>query len=238
MKIKVLASGSSGNCYWISDGKTKVLLDAGITAKKIAQGLNFSLADIDACLITHEHSDHVKAAKDLSRLGIPIYLTQGSFDSLKNTQYELMPVLARIVKAGRLFKVKSLTILPFKTEHDAQEPCGYLIHSSETHEKLLYITDSFYVRYKFHGVNYMLVECNYTDERLQQNVEAGIIPAPMLERLRRSHMSLEHLKEFIKASDIKNLKLIYLIHISNDNGDIKRMVREIKALTGVEVYAV
>ncbi|MBE6905334.1 MAG: MBL fold metallo-hydrolase [Ruminococcaceae bacterium] len=70
MKIDVIASGSTGNCYLISDGKTKLMLECGIRFKKLQQAVGFTLSSISGCLITHEHKDHSHSVSDLLRMGI------------------------------------------------------------------------------------------------------------------------------------------------------------------------
>lgn len=73
MDIRPIASGSSGNAYWISDGKTPLLLDAGIPMKAIQIGCGFRVRELGGCFITHCHGDHSKAAKDLLRYGVDVY---------------------------------------------------------------------------------------------------------------------------------------------------------------------
>ena len=73
INIKVLASGSKGNCYLIDDGKTKLLLDAGIPFNQIQIGCDFCVSDISGCLISHKHGDHAKAIKDLIKRSINVY---------------------------------------------------------------------------------------------------------------------------------------------------------------------
>lgn len=83
MDIKVLASGSSGNAYTISDGETSLLLDAGISLRDIQTGTGFRVRQLAGAFITHEHRDHSKAAKDLARLGVDIYSGRGDSGSVR-----------------------------------------------------------------------------------------------------------------------------------------------------------
>ena len=83
MKIEVIASGSSGNCYKISNEDTTLLIECGIPYKKIQEALNFKTTDIDGVLVSHEHGDHSKACKDLIKAGVDLYMTKGTKEALK-----------------------------------------------------------------------------------------------------------------------------------------------------------
>jgi len=127
--------------------------------------------------------------------------------------------------------------MPFEAERHADGALGSLIQNKKTGEKLLYLTDSYYCKYKFRGLNYIMIECNYCKDILDRNIEAGLIDEAMKRRLLESHMSLEHCKQFLKANDLSQCQKIILIHLSEGNSDEKRMVREIEQLTGIETVA-
>ena len=230
MDIQVLASSSSGNCYRISDGTTSLLLECGIPIKEIQKGLGYRLSDVAACLITHEHKDHCKAVKDLLRAGIDVYMSFGTLKALGLDGHRI-----HTVKTSIQFKVGTFWIMPFKTEHDAAEPIGFLIHSASTLEKLVFITDSYYCKYNFMKLNYIMVECNYAMDILKSNIEAGLVPESLKNRLIESHFSLDNVKEFLKANDLSQVKEIYLLHLSSGNSDAGRFKREIQEITGKQV---
>ena len=100
------------------------------------------------------------------------------------------------VKAKEQFTIGTFVVLPFETEHDAEEPLGYLIYSTATEEKLLFATDTYYVRYRFLGLTHIMVECNYITDILYSNIETGRVPAALKDRLLQSHFSLENVKGF------------------------------------------
>lgn len=231
MEIKVLASGSSGNAYIISDGETSLLLDAGIPLKQIRVGCGFNLSSISGALITHGHQDHVKAAKDLAKAGMDIYLSQGTIDMCSLIGHRIIPV-----EALKEFRVGTFKVLPFDVEHDVPEPLGFLLTSTLTGEKLLYFTDTYYIKYKFNGLNYIMAECNYSIEGILESIKNGYIPAELAPRLIKSHMSLENLVKMLQANDLSEVKQIYLLHLSANNSDEERFKREIQKATGAEVY--
>ena len=228
--ITALASGSKGNCYYVTDGKTPLLLECGIPWKEIQRGLNFKTSDIAGCLISHDHKDHCKALKDTVKAGIDCHMSKGTGEALKATGHRI-----KTVKAREQFKVGTWTILPFETEHDAVEPLGYLLANQDS-EKLLYITDTFYCRYRFSGINYIMIECNHSYDILRANVEAGLLDPELKNRLIKSHFSMENVKEFLKANDLSKVQEIWLIHLSDGNSDEARFKREIQELTGKMTY--
>jgi phosphoribosyl 1,2-cyclic phosphodiesterase len=230
IEIQALASSSKGNCYRITDSRTSLLLECGIRYKDIQRGLNFRMSDIEACLVTHEHADHSKSVKEVTRAGINCYMSKGTAESINLSSHRIKPV-----KAKKQFTVGAWTILPFNVEHDVSEPLGFLL-ANQSGEKLLFATDTFYIRYKFPGLTHIMVECNYSADILQENIASGSVPAVMKKRLMRSHFSLEHVKDFLKANDLSKVQEIWLLHLSDNNSDEKRFKKEVMELTGKVVY--
>lgn len=231
MDIKVLASGSSGNAYHITDGVTPLLLEAGISIKKIQQGLDFKLSEVAGVLLSHEHGDHSKAIRDVLRMGIDIYSSEGTFASLGLAGHRINPV-----KDKQSFTIGSWVVRAFGTQHDCAEPLGFLLHSKVTGERLVFATDTYYVRYRFPGLTHIMIECNYAGDILQANLDAGLVHPAMRRRLLTSHFSLDNVKEFLKANDLSLVKEIWLLHLSDGNSDAERFKREIQELTGKPVY--
>lgn len=231
MKLKVLGSSSSGNCYILFTPTGSLLLDCGLPWKFIQKGLGFDLFSVDGCLITHAHKDHSKALQDIMNAGIDVYTSKGTIEALgmKEASHRL-----NILRAKTSVTIGNFTVLPFETQHDCIEPMGFLIQYRPTSEKLLYLTDSYYCKYRFKGLNYILIECNYCKDILDRNIEAGLIDEAMKRRLLESHFSLEHVKDFIKANDLSECRKIILIHLSEGNSDASRMIQEIYDLTGIE----
>lgn len=228
MHLKVLGSSSKGNCYILETPTGSLLIEAGIPWKEILKGLNYDISKVVGCLISHEHQDHSKAVNDVMKAGIECYMSSGMADQLNVRHYR-----THLVKAKENFTIDDFTILPFDTEHDAQEPLGFLIQYKPTGERLLFITDSYYSKYKFKGLNYICIECNYIKETLDENIENGYIPESMKPRLLQSHFSLENVKGFLKANDLSECREIILLHLSDRNSDANQMVKEVEELTGI-----
>lgn len=225
LDIKSFASGSTGNCYRVSDGSTSLLIEAGIPFKKILACCNFKLSEFDGCIISHCHGDHAKSASDLAKHGIDIYASQGTIDSssLKDSpsKHRIKPITAL-----KQFHIGTFAILPFDVEHDVPEPLGFVIESKTTHEKLLYFTDTYYLRYSFTGLTHIMAEANYSENTVHRTEN--------INRLMESHMSLETLIDMLKSNDLSDLQQIYLIHLSNDNSDETAFKTAIQQATGAE----
>lgn len=230
IKITTLASGSSGNAYHIFDGHTELLIECGIRFKDIQIALDFMTSSIAGCLISHEHKDHTKGLKDVVRNGIDCYMSQSTADA-ENIEHHRI----KIVENKKQFKIGTWTILPFDVQHDAAEPLGFLL-VNEQGEKLLFATDTYYVRYKFTGLTHIMVECNYSMDILSENIESGRVHPGMKRRLIKSHFSLENVKEFLKANDLSKVQEVHLLHLSDTNGDENGFKKEIQELTGKVVY--
>lgn len=228
--IIALASGSKGNCYRITDGVTPLLLECGIPYKDIQRGLNFRVSEIAGCIISHEHQDHAKATKDIMKAGIDVYASRGTIEALGATGHRVKPV-----KAREQFKLGTWTILPFYTVHDAAEPLGFLL-ANRAGDKLLYLTDTAYSKYRFRGLTHLMLECNYSLDILRENAANGTIPVDLKNRIIRTHFSLENVKDFLRANDLSKVQEIWLIHLSDGNSDAERFKREIQELTGKPVY--
>lgn len=225
INIKVLASGSKGNCYLIDDGKTKLLLDAGIPFNQIQIGCDFCVSDISGCLISHKHGDHARAIKDLIKRSINVY---GPKD-IQNINFRTL-VLEPLVK----YNIGTFTIVPFELNHDV-ECYGYQINSIRK-EKLIYITDTAYVKYKFSELTHIMIEANYDGEIIRKNTLNMDIQGNLANRIIQSHMSIDTVEEFLEANDLSKLQQVYLLHLSDNNSNANKFKDRIQKKTGAEVY--
>lgn len=226
--ITVLASSSAGNAYLL-DGRSPLLLDCGLSYRELQRATGYRLTGLAGCLITHEHMDHAKAAPDLTRAGVDCYMSAGTAEALGLTSHRL-----RVVKALEQVQIGDWTVLPFDTVHDAAEPLGFLIAGEG--EKILYLTDTAYCPYRFTGLTRIMIECNYSREILDRNIEAGKLHPGLRRRLLRSHMGLDRVLTFLAANDLSEVKEIVLIHLSSQNSNAEKFKTAVQALTGKPVY--
>lgn len=230
MKLTVLGSGSSGNCYLLQNRDETLILECGLPYKTILKGLDFNLMNVVGCLVTHEHKDHSKAIKEFISNGIDVYSSGGTLKATDAGGYRV-----QVIESENQVSIGDFTVLPFETEHDAIEPLGFLIQHSDM-GKLLFITDSYYCQYNFKELNHIMIECNYSRNILQENIEKGLVHPVLANRLLKSHFSLENVKEFLKATDLSNVKDITLLHLSDSNSDERGFREEIERLTGKPTY--
>lgn len=228
MEIKILASSSGGNAYRIDDGQTPLLLDAGIPFKELSRRLNFRVSSLAGVLISHSHKDHCKAVPGLLSAGIDCYMSKQTADEMGVSSHRV-----KIIEPKRQIHIGTWTVLPFELEHDVFN-LGYLLASGS--EKLVYLTDTYYCRYLFSGLTYIMIECNHSYDILNANVESGVLPSEMKKRLIKSHFSLENVRKFLKSNDLSQVQEIHLIHLSSGNSDADLFKKQIMAITGKPVY--
>ncbi len=229
MKIEVIASGSSGNCYKVSNEDTTLLIECGIPYKKIQQALNFKVTDIDGVLVSHEHGDHSKACKDLLKAGVDLYMTKGTKEALKLDSHRV-----KNFKQYHLYldlEIGSFKIKPFRTVHDAREPVGFIIYDGLAIEELVFITDTQYSIYNF-SPDYLMVEINYDRETINENPGLN---DKLRERIKKNHMSLETAINLLERSDLSRLKKIYVMHLSDHNSNAELIKKSLQELTGVAI---
>ncbi len=235
MKIQVLGTGSSGNCYKVKMGRATLLLECGLPFKVIQRKLGFKLSDIDACLVTHEHMDHAKAVKDLMRAGVDCYMTKGTAEALELRGHRLKTY--RSFEKARYYSeaIEDVIVVPFEAIHDVKEPVSYFIRDDYNKESLVFVTDTAYLKYQLPKCDVLMIECNYVKSTLDENVELGKVNTSLRNRIVRNHLSLETLVEALQAADLSRLKKIYLLHLSDSNSDEEFIKKTIQEITGVEV---
>lgn len=230
IRFQSLASSSSGNCYHVTDGKSELLIEAGIRFQDIRKALDFRVSRLAGVLISHEHMDHSRAAADLAKAGVDIYASAGTIVARGLSGHRVKPV-----EPKKQFTVGTWTIMPFDVEHDAEQPLGFLL-ANQAGEKLVFITDSYYCRYTFSGLTHIAVECNYSLAILDENIAAGRVHPAMRKRLLRSHFSLENVLDFLQANDLSRVEEIHLLHLSDQNSDEQLFKRRVQEVTGKPVY--
>ncbi len=228
MQLTVLNSGSTGNGYVLQNGTEALVLECGVPRQDCLAALGWRTSHVAGCLLTHEHGDHAKYVRDYSQL-MPVYTSRGTAEALGQERL-------RILEPLRTVHLGSFSVRPIPAQHDAAEPFAYLIDHSGM-GRLLFATDTYYLRYRIPHLNHLMVECNYSLPILNANIEAGLVPAALKERTLNSHMSLEHLQEMLSANDLTHVAQIVLIHLSTRNADKSAFCREIIAATGKPTIA-
>ena len=229
MDIKIIGSGSSGNAYTISDGRTRLLLDCGLPLAKLQAATGHTISSLDACLITHSHQDHCKAHKDLARLGVDIYTHPDTIREMRAQGHRYRPIQHMMQ-----FTIGRFNILPFGLVHDVTNT-GWLCHSRDTGEKLVYVTDTMYLPYRFQGITHWMIEANNDLAAMEENVETGRLNRGLKHRIQRSHMSIDTLLGVFASNDMRKAEQIYLLHLSDDNSREAEFRDRVVKATGAQV---
>ena len=223
MRFCSIASGSSGNCIYVGSDNTHVLVDIGISGKKMETGLNsleLTGRDLDGILITHEHSDHIKGLGVISRkYGIPIYATAGTVDDMVRTNAlgKIPEGIFHEIQEDEPFMINDLKVNPFTIPHDAAQPVGYRLehegHSVGIATDLGKYND--YIIENLQGLDALLLEANHDIRMLQ----VGKYPYYLKQRILgdRGHLSNENAGRLLCRLLHDNLKAIFLGHLSREN---------------------
>lgn len=214
-----LYSGSSGNSFFITTESANILIDAGVSCKKIETALSSldkKVSDIDAILITHEHIDHTKGIAMLSyKYNIPVFATPKTWKYIENNKIDKNNV--KFLEIEKEFNIKDLNILPFSIPHDAVDPCGFKI--SKGKKSMCIATDLGYVSpnvFKhFESSSLVMLESNYDPDILKMSS----YPYNLKERIKGNlgHLSNSSAGETISKLSLNNLKQAVLIHLSKEN---------------------
>lgn len=210
MKFHSLASSSTGNAYIVSDGSTGLLIECGLSYKKLQELAEFKLTAMDGCLVSHEHKDHCKCVEKIIASGIPVYMSQGTARALGIPE-ELLD-LATEMENGEQFTIGTIDILPFSTFHDAQEPLGFVMQSRVDGDILAFATDTVNLPYNFPGVNLLAVEANFQQDILDRSER---IPEKTKHRVSNTHMEIDKLCQCLRRMDLSRCREIYLLHLSS-----------------------
>ena len=223
MRLVSIASGSSGNCIYIGNDNTHLLVDVGISAKRIEAGLkeiDLCGRDIDGILITHEHSDHIQGVGVMARkFGIPIYATTGTIREIltKKSLGEINLGLFNEIKADSPFMIKDMEINSMKISHDGAEPVAYRFRSGN--KRVAIATDmGVYDDYTVEclkGMDVLFLEANHDINMLQ----VGPYPYHLKQRILSSygHLSNEASGRLLSKVLHDDMKAIVLGHLSKEN---------------------
>lgn len=229
MKLKVLGSGSLGNCYLLHNDTECLILEVGIPFIEVKKALQFDIRKIIAVLVSHEHFDHAKYISQYMRAGIPVYSafeTQSALEISTGERTRAIPPLKKL-------KLGNFTITPFNVPHDTDIECyGYLIEHKDI-GKLLFLTDLMYCPYNFlkQNINHIMIEANYSNDFINSE-DAN------RNRVLQTHMELQTTLDFISTNDNPNLKTICLTHLSMVNSDQNLFLQKTKEVVryGADVY--
>ena len=206
MRIDILASGSKGNCCIIRDGTTCIMIDCGTTKKYIFHALEevgVTLEEIDALIITHDHSDHISQIRHFKDLTI--------YSPVEIPDIETFHVLPL-----KPFTVETLRITPIALSHDALNTTGYILENGN--EKCVYITDTGYVSSKYYAIlkdaDYIVLESNHDVNQLMNTRRPQYIKSRIIGD--SGHLCNEDCADVLDKIVTTKTRSIFLAHISQE----------------------
>lgn len=223
MRLCSIASGSSGNCIYVGDNNTHLLVDTGISKKRIEEGLqklDVKGEELSGILITHEHVDHIQGLGVFSRkYEVPIYATKGTIEGIKNCKSlgKMPEGLLHPIEVNQEFGLGDLQIHPFEISHDANEPSGYRIENGK--QAVAVATDlgkyDEYTVQKLQNLNAIVLEANHDIHML----EVGPYPYPLKRRVMgdKGHLSNELSGRLLCDILHDELQYVVLGHLSKEN---------------------
>lgn len=215
MQLHCIATGSTGNCYTLtSDSGETFILDCGIPIKEIKKGLNWNIRNVVGCIVSHAHLDHSKSVKDFEAMGIPVFAPYRSLKPMIIGDYKLK------VQAFDLTTVDGRWT---HTNADGSEcPCyGFLITHPEM-GKMLYITDTELIKWRFKDINHILLGVNYDKDLVDKDND------PKTRHVFRGHLSIDTACDFVKANYSDSLQNVIMCHLSSENADRDSFIEKMK----------
>ena len=216
-----LYSGSSGNCLFVENNSTKILVDCGVSGKKVCEGLESidkKIEDIDAIIVTHEHSDHVQSLGLISKkYNIPVYANIETWQAMPTQSQKILENNKKTFNNDNDFEIGNLLIHPFSTPHDAANPCGFNIYSGK--RKISIATDLGHmdnvILENLKGSSFILLESNYDPEILK----VSKYPYILKQRIAgpNGHLSNSTAGKTIGCLIQNDLKTVMLGHLSKEN---------------------
>ena len=219
VKLCILASGSSGNCTFISTGTTRILIDAGLSAKRTAERLaeiGERIEDVDAICVTHEHGDHIAGIRVIQKkYGIPVYVNAGTLDGIRASK-QGGEVVCRQFTTGSPFEIGDLGLEPFSIPHDAYEPVGFVARSGA--HSIGVATDigivTHLLREKLRACQVVVIEANHDEELLHEAERPWSLKQRILSN--QGHLSNRAAAGLISEIAGEGLEHLFLAHLSSD----------------------
>lgn len=226
MKLTVLGSSSSGNCYLLEGTKQAIVIEAGINFREVQKAIDFNIRKIRACLISHAHSDHSKYADSYDNRGIPIYSVFDVVKKLKGTKNT-------ICEYDSTYAVGEFLVKSFRLFHDV--PClGFIVFHPEMGH-MAFITDTGKIPYIIPNLRHVLIESNYSDSIIQRNALNGHYNHAHASRLPNTHLSINKAAKWLKQHK-KSIETVVLLHLSNENSNEAEFISKIESETGLKTH--
>ncbi len=215
MRILWTKTGSDGNCTVIetADGGL-FMIDCGIKLDTVNQKIGYRLNEINYCLVTHNHKDHVKYISKVLGRGIEVYCPLSSIPDIPQSKFCIKNINPKQTIKFEGVSVKAFPLIHINSNGEPCETYGFLIRENSTGELLLWATDTQYIPQRFPPCDIYALECNYSEVDRYDVGDKEFIKTIVEHRRIISHQSIQTLVEFLKKQDLSKCREIYLIHIS------------------------
>ena len=241
LSVSVLASGSRGNATYISDGRTAILVDAGLSGVEIQRRMarkGLDPGSLDAILVSHEHADHIHGVGVLSRrFGLTVYINDGTRQASVNALGKLTGIVP--FSCGHSFAIGDLAIHPFSISHDAEDPAGFTICANGA--KVGVATDlgiaTSVVKTHLKACDILILEANHDSRMLID----GPYPWPLKQRIRgrTGHLSNDDTTVLLESLQHDHLAHVVLAHLSEENNTPEKAIQTVGSVlngSGTEIH--
>lgn len=218
-KIKVLGSGSKGNCYLIVCEKETLILELGVPFAEVFRALNYDISSCVGALVSHEHKDHAMYISNAQRYGIGVFSCKSVSDSHADV---------KTLKTQSKTKIGGFRVQPINIKHSCE--CYAFIIEHEEIGKMLFVTDAISFRYKIKNCHHLFIESNWSEDIVIDNMCNG---APVTSAY-KNHMSFDEALSTIKANFCGITETITLIHLSDGNSNAPLFSKKVSDALGFD----
>ena len=214
MKLHVISSSSAGNCYVLESEASALVIECGASPETMFARTGIDARKFVGAVVTHEHGDHAAHIGKYADRAIDVYASQGTLAACRIDKAHR----AHTLRPMQSVMVGDFVVRAFDVKHDAAEPFGYIIEHEEC-GKVLFATDTHFIRYNVKSLrlNHILIEANYSQEELDDNIARGTMNPAQAARVRTSHLSIDAACDMVKANETAELSTVVLLHLSNAN---------------------
>lgn len=210
MVIQALGTSSKGNCYLIETETGVLVIDPGIRYEKILEAVDYELNSIEGVLVSHAHGDHSQAAHKLAKVGLDVWL----------------PEKAETRTMG------SWTVTSAPVVHDVDT---FAFLASHRQGSLLYVTDTCEIPFAA-SADVLMIEANFCEDILFDRVLKGHLEPFLADRIKKSHMSIQSVLEWLRKINLSRVEKIILMHLSSGNSHAANFKKQVEELAGIPTY--
>lgn len=225
MRLKIISSGSAGNCLLLETPNEAIILDAGVPVIKPLRALGYNTERVKGLGVSHAHGDHAAHLREYIRRFFPEQITEATGFFYDGGQF---------TPGFYLSDRSEFKVFPFELSHDVRT-LGFMLNSVRT-GPVYYATDTGIFTTVPAGVSHFIIEANYSEALLERNVASGFLNPSLGDRIRKNHASIENALDLLANADLSAAKSVTLAHLSEANSDPDEFRRVVSEQTGLPCY--